>query len=498
MPEEERSGPEKPADCPRVEIDAAESLLAPQGVRRLVQPLVWFGPAAIASSVSIGAGETIVVVGTGAWSEYQLLWLVTLAVAVKGFGVTYLLGRHTALTGEPLVARLLRLPGPRGWILLVTLGVELAAAGPVYAVIARPCGYLLHFLVQEYLPSYGSEVFWQNLLASLFLAGALALACGSTYRSFERQQVLICTVLVAGTVAGTVLVQPSVRSMIQGLIPQFPLAPTWGPEHLKTYGLAYALELATVFGYVGNTVMGYAVYPSWVMVRGWGLAGLRNADEIRRFVMVIGCYSYLPTDSYQAGAIRRLLTPLRWDVCLGAVVLWVVTAAFLSAGAAVLYPLQQPVEPLRLLTEQRHVWYNISPYLVPVYYVTVLAALWGTLNALPEVWARVSHELLTAVYPNRQVGRSTVQSAVVAVIVVSSMTLIWSGSELRLLMALTAFLTCNAGVALLASAALYANFNLPAAYRLKPFSLGLAFLAVAILWVATLLGGLELGWRLVR
>ena len=80
-----------------------------------------FGPAAIVASVSIGAGETIVVVRTGAWARYDLLWLVLLSCIVKGVFLTYLLGRYTAVSGEYLGHRLVRLPGPRGWLLLMIM-----------------------------------------------------------------------------------------------------------------------------------------------------------------------------------------------------------------------------------------------------------------------------------------------------------------------------------------------------------------------------------------
>ena len=59
-----------------------------------------FGPAAIVASVSIGAGETIVVVQAGSWAGYNLLWLVVASVLVKGVCVTYLVGRYTAVSGE--------------------------------------------------------------------------------------------------------------------------------------------------------------------------------------------------------------------------------------------------------------------------------------------------------------------------------------------------------------------------------------------------------------
>ena len=96
-----------------------------------------FGPAAIVASVSIGAGETIVVVRAGAWAGYDLLWLVLLSCVVKGVFVTYLLGRYTAVSGEYIGNRLAKLPGPRGWLLIAIVIFEMVGAPLAWVPIAK-------------------------------------------------------------------------------------------------------------------------------------------------------------------------------------------------------------------------------------------------------------------------------------------------------------------------------------------------------------------------
>src|SRR5688500_9278339 len=88
------------------------ALAEPWSLRKLVRMLRMFGPAAVLASVAIGAGETIIVVRAGAWMGYGLLWLILLAVLVKGVIVTYFLGRYTAISGETPGSRLVKLPGP--------------------------------------------------------------------------------------------------------------------------------------------------------------------------------------------------------------------------------------------------------------------------------------------------------------------------------------------------------------------------------------------------
>ena len=65
----------------------------------------------------------------GSWAGYNLLWLVVASVLVKGVCVTYLLGRYTAVSGELVGHRLVRLPGPRGWLLVAIIALELARPG---------------------------------------------------------------------------------------------------------------------------------------------------------------------------------------------------------------------------------------------------------------------------------------------------------------------------------------------------------------------------------
>ena len=86
----------EPVDLPPVTGPYTE----PWSLKKIIALASVFGPAAIVASVSIGAGETIVVVRAGAWAGYNLLWLVLLSCVVKGIFVTYLLGRYTAVSGE--------------------------------------------------------------------------------------------------------------------------------------------------------------------------------------------------------------------------------------------------------------------------------------------------------------------------------------------------------------------------------------------------------------
>lgn len=475
-------------------------LAEPWSVKKLCHLLAVFGPAAIVASVAIGAGETIVVVRAGAWAGYDLLWLVLLSVVVKGIFVTYLLGRYTAVSGEPLSQRLVRMPGPRGWLLVTVALLELAAAGPLWAAVARPCGDLLYFLLFENSSGRafpGSELFVERCITMLFIVAALGLSSVLSYDLLERQQVVICCVLVVGTIIGTLLVRPDMWQALVGSLSfgHVPDLPTWAPPESRRH---VSLMLVTTFGYVGGSVLGYIVYANWIGLHGWGLTSHPRIDEIRMRAAAGSPADYLPTETALVERIRRSLLPLKWDVACGASVLWIVSASFMMAGAAVLYPLcasgklTGAFSGWSLLTDQAFVWRNIHPALVWVYYLCVLIALWGTLQAFPEIYARVIHDFSQAIWPDSHWSYRRVHLAIIAYVLVVSSLVVWSNLKFDTMTHIVAFLTTNLAVAISMLAALYLNYQLPPAYRTRWWMLMGGIVSAVILVIVATISGIGL------
>lgn len=494
-----------PENAP-IDIPPPDGVYAePFSLRKLTRLLAFFGPAAVMTSVSIGAGETLVVVITGAWARYQLLWIVLLAVIVKGLFTSYLIGRYTAITGRSLGSRMGSLPGVLGWLPLVLVACELIGAAPICAVIARPCGNLLAFVLRDVLPN-GSTLSWETILAVAFTAVALLVSIGLSYEWLERQNLILCGVLVGGTVLASMWVRPDFGEAARGFVePRLPLAP-WSitasdgtisqiPENAARYNLTYVLMLITVFGYVGNTVFGYIVYGNWVGIHRWGLTGHPQMAQIRRD-RAPSDLSYLPDDPEQAARAHRRLLPLKWDVAMGGLVLLIVSASFMMAGAQVLYPRidADPAHAIpkwsQVLTDQRHVWMELHPWLVPVYYVCLMAALWGTLNALPEIWCRVSKEFVGAVWPRvERWGYEPTKRVLVAVVLILTTVLLVTDVNIQWLALWVATLTTGLAVALVCGCAVYFNATLPRLYR-PPIWLTIGgILSTLVLSIASL-GGL--------
>ena len=474
----------------------------PWSLRKVAQMMGMFGPAAIVASCAIGAGETIVVVRAGSWSGYDLMWLVLVSVLVKGVFVTYMIGRYTAVSGEHIGHRLVRLPGPRGWFLITIIILEMLAAPLVWAVISKPCGNLLFFLFKDLLPADGNPVIWERGIATGFVTIALLTSLGITFKRLELQQLIICAVLVIGTVIGTLMVRPDFLAALKGTlqIGHVPSEfPDWTPKATRENA---PLMLVTMFGYVGGTVMSYIVYANWIGLRRWGITSHENIEAIREHAATSDRIDYLPDDPKQVKRLRKLMSPLRWDVTMGAVVLWVVTAAFMMAGAAVLYPMLRDgqieggFKNWDLLTSQAFIWKNIHPYLVWVYYVCVLAALWGTLQALPEIYSRVTHEFCQAISSTRTWGFKTIQRVICVYMLIVTTWLVWSDIDFTTLTAIVAFLAANLAIVMMMVGALYLNYKLPCAYRTRwPMVIG-AVASAIILAVVTAVSAWGLAMKL--
>ena len=455
-----------------------------------------FGPAAIVASVSIGAGETIVVVRLGAWSGYDLLWLILLSVLAKSIFVTYLVGRYTAVSGEYIGHRLVHLPGPRGWLLITLIVLELSVAPLAWVAISKPCGDLVHHLFLA--PAEGvdaAEKLWENGISTLFIAVAMLFGIRLSFERLERQQLAICGILVIGTMVGTLMVRPD---FVQALLGSFGLKgmpdfPSWAPADAIEYPL---LTLATAFGYVGGGVFTYLAYSNWVGLHRWGLTGHDDIDRIREHAFNSSEIDYLPEDEEQVSRLRQLIAPLRWDVGLGAIVLFLVSAAFLISGAAVLMPLQTHFQGWSLLTNQAHVWANIHPTLVWIYYVCIIAALWGTLQALPEMYARVVQGFSSAVWPDRTWNFDSLKRYICLYMFAIATTVIWLDIPFDTLIGIASFLLANLAIALLMPAAIYLNFILPPRYRTRPAVLIGAILSAVVLLIFACVSGWGLSLKL--
>lgn len=427
--------------------------------RKLWRCLAFFGPAAVVASISVGAGETVLAVRTGAWAGYGLLWLILLAALTKNLFLQYALGRYTVVTGEYLGDAWARVPGPRGWFLWFILLIEVTMAPFFVAAIAGACGGLMKTIF-----GFGDPRLW----GAFFALVAIALGIGVSYGKMERQQILICGVLVLGTLIGAIISSPSLLEILKGAFSfgYIPPYPDWVQSDPNFVQRPKLLELATVFGYIGGSMTVYVVYPHWTSLHKWGMTGSPQIEDIRDFARARGAV-YLSPDQKEVQKANTHLTSIRWDVGMGAFVLLFVSCAFLIAGAAVLHPRHLLPGGFALLSHQRAIWEQVSPLMVPVYYISVLAALSGTLYSLPEMYARLTHEFLGALIGAvRRAPYRKVFLAVGVYIGVVCICVIWSGMQPVTIMDIAAMISTNIGIMMVCFGAFWLNKSLPKEYRM--------------------------------
>ena len=484
----------------RIEIPPLTGIYAePFSAGKLLRMMRFFGPAAVVASLGLGVGETIMVTGLGAWSEYGLFWLLVLSVVVKGVFVTYLIGRYTAITGQRIGHRLVMLPGPRGWLLLAVIIAELGLIGMGLTAVAKPCGNLITYLFHDALPGNLEFDTWVNLWTNIIFAAAMVVSLLSSFQMLERQQIVICGVLVLGTIAATLLVNPDVGRMLVGAMRfgHLPDAPDWGPQAART---DYSLNMVVIFGYIGGSLSGHIAYSSWVRVSGWGINSHPQIDEIRRRAGSGPRISYLPDDPEQATRLRKLLLPLKWDVGMGAVVLLVVSTAFLAAGATILFPQQKTLSgnSWELLTQQASIWREIHEAMVPVYYVMIVAALWGTLASVPEAITRVTYDFLCAIRPQfEEFPIQRLKLIIVSGCFAFSVIWTWSGITFDLMTQIAAFLTVSLGLFVVFSCVLYFNMTLPRGYRPSWWVAACGIVSAVTLLLCAVGGGVGLARKLI-
>ena len=150
------------------------------------------------------------------------------------------------------------------------------------------------------------------------------------------------------------------------------------------------------------------------------------------------------------------------------------------SGAAVLFPLETRFEGWNLLTHQAHVWRQIHPSLVWIYYVCILAALWGTLQALPEIYARVAQEFLSARWPDRTWEYQAIKRVICLYIFATTMLIVWNNIPFDILTQIAGFLIANLAIAMMMVAAIYLNFKLPTSYRTRAWVLIGAILSTVV------------------
>lgn len=170
------------------------------------------GPGILLAATSIGASHLVFSPQAGALFGYQLLWLVVVSHLVKypafEFGP-----RYAAATGRHLLDGYARIPGPRGWTLVLFLLSTLAQGIGVLAGVVSIAGCVL-WTWTGLLDTAGCAVLLTALIVTLLLAGG--------FSWLDHLNKIMMATLAVATVLAFVPIIPGPEVLPSLVVPSLP------------------------------------------------------------------------------------------------------------------------------------------------------------------------------------------------------------------------------------------------------------------------------------
>ncbi len=354
------------------------------GALKSGNPLKWlrfFGPGAILASVTIGSGETIFPSRGGAIFGYPLLWII-LVVAVLKWNLAYSSMRHMILSGAHPLERWNCIPGPRGWLHIFVLAIALAFYPLVYAFLGGVLGEICTSIFGE-IGGY-SDFYWALIGMSL----AMLLLLFKGYRFLETLQILILGLLIIGILFAVLHCNPDWTAAIGGMLIPEPLSyPDWlSGKYPILAERSVWVEVLVYVSFIGGTGSNYLAYVSFLRDKKWGRSHLGPAtiEELD---------SMAARKDHPA---RLWLRAARVDTLASFTLVVVISASFCILGAEILRPEHLVPAKNELLMLQAEFLGSVTGYLVPLYWIGVLMAFFGSIYGSPELSNRFIYEVINA------------------------------------------------------------------------------------------------------
>lgn len=352
------------------------------------RPLEWltvFGPGAIIASLTIGTGELVFSSRGGALFGYRILFLFVVISLLK-WGLVVALSRHIVLTGVHPYQRTLDLPGPRGWLPLVLLGI---------AALCLPIWISFHSGVLGNLTAWasgtsdvlrgGADYVW----GAAILAVVVAITAAGGYSTLERIQLVIVAALVLSAGVTLVLYGPDWLALLRGVVIPQPYAyPAWlSGEYPEIAAQSVWVETTRYVGVIGGAGFDYMAYTSFVRDKAWGAAG--EGPVSRRRLAEIAADPAHP--------VRRWLRAPMVDCSISFLIIVAVSAVFVASGTLILGPNHKIPDDKNLLNLQSAFVTGIHPWLLPLYVAGAFLTMLGTLYGTLEVAYSIADEMARAV-----------------------------------------------------------------------------------------------------
>lgn len=457
-------------------------------LKKYLKYLAFFGPGAIIASVTIGQGQLILGPQIGAWAKFNLLWLITLNIA--SYIITYVGCRFTLLSGMDLMD--IFAEKTKGLLNMIFIVIILIFVPLFAAAIITTIGKSVEWIVGR-----GHYLLWGIIFGLL----AVILVIAGRYKLVEYAQAFFVVILGAGAVISVIMLKPDILNILPHfLIPNVPHDyPAWMYTNFPTeVTKPIPLIMLAYLGTLTVTLVTIPGYSGWVKVKRWGI--FKDKKEPYKFSNKLfntfrknKRIDYLPDAVEEIRKSRILLKPVFIDLGIAFIIVSIVSAAYMIAGAYLLGAVRQPdgtviyrlPSDINLLKEQAVIFSNIASWLKPLYQISVFFALFGTIYGGFEAVSRMFYETSKKVI--KRIGKMSYRKFMlyfIIYIMVLGIPLAISGISILLMLSLTLLFTGVVGVIIYGIGAIYISQTvLPEKYRLGKFALSIALIAVIMMIV---------------
>jgi Mn2+/Fe2+ NRAMP family transporter len=345
----------------------------------------FLGPGIIIASVSIGTGETIFASRGGAIFGYAILWCFTIGLIMKAIQI-YSSSRYMMLSGEHPMQSWMQLPGPRGWLPIILLLMTAVCLPFLLAALSISVGSIISWMLGQGESSGYASRTWATALVLV----AAVVSWNQSYKRLETTQMIVVAVLLVSIVIAAIACQPDPVALIKGMVvPVIPSYQEW--IHTSYPNIAKKapwIELVTYIGIIGGGLPAYIGYFGFLRDKKWGLFAKQAVYEHSTKE------GFSPIDESKENQRngRDWLRAIKIDVGGSFLAIFLFSAAFMVLGAVILHEAHLVPNQFDLLTHQEKFLTALSPYLLILYRIGIIAAIGGTLFATFDVWTKTIHE----------------------------------------------------------------------------------------------------------
>jgi Mn2+/Fe2+ NRAMP family transporter len=341
-----------------------------------------FGPGAIMASLTIGTGELIFSSRGGALFGFHILFVFVLILLLK-WGLVFATSRHMVLTGVHPYERMLDLPGPRGWVLILLLLIASVCLPIWISFHSGVIGNLISWMTGTgHLLNGGMDYVW----AAAILSATLVLCAMGGYELLEKIQTIVVLAMVVCATLTLVLYQPDWIELLLGLVPQPLEYPDWAAtRYPKIAQHSVWIETTRYVGVIGGAGFDYLAYTAWLREKSWGVLPNRATPEQLEAIA-----------NDPKHEIRQWINVPLVDCAISFAMVALFSAVFVASGAMFLRSQQMVPDEENLLNLQARFVTQIHPWLLPLYLVGAFLTMLGTLYGTIEIACSIADEISRA------------------------------------------------------------------------------------------------------